>query len=197
MMHSFDASKAIIEGLTKHEVIPDVIKPSFVKPLGVLSAEYSKGLPVAMGNQLPIHGTQTRPTVHFAPDQAVLGPHDLLTLVITDPDAPSRTDKKWSEFCHYVEADIKVSEKEGGILENGKVLEPYVGPGPPAGTGLHRYVFLLYKQPPGVTAPQLTKIKARPNWGYGTPATGVEKWAVENKLEPLAVNFFTAEHTYD
>ena len=116
MLHSFDASKPTIEALTKNDIIPDVINPNFVKPLGVLSAEYSKEEPVAMGNQLTIKGTQSRPTVHFAPEEAALKASDLLTLVITDPDAPSRTDKKWSEFCHYVESDIKVSETEGGIL---------------------------------------------------------------------------------
>lgn len=193
MMHSFDASKATIEALTKHSVIPDVINPNFVKPLGVLSAEYSKAEPVAMGNQLTIKGTQSKPTVHFAPERAALKPSDLLTLVVTDPDAPSRTEKKWSEFCHYVESDIKISETEGGILENGKVLQSYVGPAPPPGTGPHRYVFLLYRQPVGVTASKLTEIKGRPNWGYGTPATGVEKWATENNLEPLGANFFFAE----
>ena len=32
-------------------------------------------------------------------------------------------------------------------IEKGEVLSAYVGSGPPPDTGLHRYVFLVYKQP--------------------------------------------------
>lgn len=195
MLHSFDSSKATIEALTEHRIVPDVLSPNHIKPIGVLSAEYSNDNPVAMGNQLTVKNTRSRPTVHFAPQDASLKATDRLTLVVTDPDAPSRNDKKWSEFCHYVESDIKVSETEGGILENGKVLKSYVGPAPPLGSGPHRYVFLLFKQPAFSDSSKYTPIKDRPNWGFGTPATGVEKWAIENQLLPIAVNFFYAEHS--
>lgn len=193
-MNSFKTTKAAIGALTKHNIIPDVITPNFVKPLGVLTAEYSRENPVVMGNSLAVKETQTRPTVHFAAHKAALTVSDLLTLVVTDPDAPSRNDKKWSEFCHYVESDIKVPTPEGGILENGQVLKPYVGPAPPVGTGSHRYAFLLFKQPVGVTASELTPISDRPNWGFGTPATGIGKWSNNNKLTLLAANFFFAEN---
>lgn len=194
MFHSLDAAKASIEGLTKHGIVEDVLKSTSFKPVGVLSAEYPKHQAVAMGNTLSVAGTQEKPTLQFSP----MGGHgsfstsDLLTLVLTDPDAPSRNDKKWSEFCHYVEADIKMDE--GGVLGGGKVLHSYVGPAPPKGTGPHRYVYLLYQQQSGVISSSFTQIKDRPNWGYGTPATGVTKWASENKLTPVGANFFYAEN---
>ncbi len=34
----------------------------------------------------------------------------------------------------------------GGDLSKGTVLTPYAGPSPPKGSGLHRYIFLVYKQ---------------------------------------------------
>ncbi|CDH13320.1 related to Carboxypeptidase Y inhibitor [Zygosaccharomyces bailii ISA1307] len=194
MFHSLDAAKASIEGLTKHGIVKDVFKSTSFKPAGVLSAEYPNHQAVAMGNTLSVSGTQDKPTVQFTPMEGY-GPFstsDLLTLVLTDPDAPSRTDKKWSEYCHYIESDIKMGE--GGLLGGGKVLQPYVGPGPPKGTGPHRYVFLLYQQPSGVTCSSFTPIKDRPNWGYGSPATGVDKWATENKLKLVGANFFLAEN---
>jgi phosphatidylethanolamine-binding protein (PEBP) family uncharacterized protein len=33
-----------------------------------------------------------------------------MTMVLTDPDAPSREDPKWGEFCHWI-ASVKVSDR--------------------------------------------------------------------------------------
>ena len=35
---------------------------------------------------------------------------------------------------------------KGNDISNGTVLSDYVGSGPPKGTGLHRYVWLVYEQ---------------------------------------------------
>lgn len=35
---------------------------------------------------------------------------------------------------------------KGNDISSGKVLSDYVGSGPPSGTGLHRYVWLVYEQ---------------------------------------------------
>jgi len=35
----------------------------------------------------------------------------------------------------------------GDEVDKGKALGQFVGSGPPKGTGLHRYIFLVYKQP--------------------------------------------------
>lgn len=210
MATSFSFTGATTEALTKHEILQDVLKETDFKPWGVLAVQYSADTPVAMGNTLSVEKTQLKPTVQFNlnPEQGAPRIHDgdLFTLVVTDPDAPSRTDKKWSEYCHYVEADIKILDRSAtsagkvqepqfvsAELSNGTVLQPYVGPGPPKGTGKHRYVFLLYKQPDGVTSSKFSKVQDRPNWGFGTPATGVHRWASENKLEPISANFFFAE----
>lgn len=210
MATTFSFTGATTEALAKHEILKDVLKDDQFKPWGVLAVEYSKDAPVAMGNTLSIEKAQVKPSVQFSLNPEEGGPKlqdkDLFTLVVTDPDAPSRTDKKWSEYCHYVEADIKILDRSGvssasqvepqfvcAELNSGNVLQPYVGPAPPKGTGKHRYVFLLFKQPDGITSSQFTKIRDRPNWGYGTPATGVHKWATENKLEPISANFFLAE----
>lgn len=212
MNQAFSFTQATTEALTKHEIIKDVIKADNFKPWGVLAAEYSKDAPIAMGNTLTVDKTQLKPVFQFNlnPEEGSprINDKDLFTLVITDPDAPSRTDKKWSEYCHYVEADIKILDRSKASstseltqpqfvcaeLVNGSVLQPYQGPAPPKGTGKHRYVLLLYKQPDGVTSSSFTEIKDRPNWGYGTPATGAHKWATENHLEPVSANFFLVEN---
>ncbi|KAG2470677.1 PEBP1 protein, partial [Polypterus senegalus] len=69
-------------------------------------------------------------------------PGKMYTLALTDPDAPSRKDPKFREWHHFLVVNMK-----GSDINSGKVLSDYVGSGPPKGTGLHRYVWLIYEQP--------------------------------------------------
>lgn len=66
-------------------------------------------------------------------------------LVITDPDAPSRKEPTFREVRHWLAMNILESD-----IKSGDDVFEYRGSGPPASTGLHRYVFLLYKQPNGI-----------------------------------------------
>ncbi|KAG7318151.1 hypothetical protein KOW79_017906 [Hemibagrus wyckioides] len=66
----------------------------------------------------------------------------LYTLAMTDPDAPSRKDPKFREWHHFLVVNMK-----GNDVSSGCVMSDYVGSGPPKGTGLHRYVWLVYEQP--------------------------------------------------
>uniref|UniRef100_A0A8C6Z460 Phosphatidylethanolamine-binding protein 1 n=1 Tax=Nothoprocta perdicaria TaxID=30464 RepID=A0A8C6Z460_NOTPE len=77
-------------------------------------------------------------------------PQKLYTLVLTDPDAPSRKDPKFREWHHFLVTNMK-----GNDVGSGKVLSDYVGSGPPKGTGLHRYVWLVYEQPKQLTSRQV------------------------------------------
>lgn len=71
---------------------------------------------------------------------------DKYTLVMTDPDAPDRSEHLFREFVHYVVSDVTAqSLAAGGALEGNVVLD-YLGVGAPHASGLHRYVFLLFKQ---------------------------------------------------
>ncbi|CCK69176.1 YbhB/YbcL family Raf kinase inhibitor-like protein KNAG_0C00620 [Huiozyma naganishii CBS 8797] len=198
MHKAINITGTVLESLKKHDIFKDVLLSTGVdtfKPAGTLAIEYPvPDVTVAMGNKLTTGTTQEKPKVFYAADQA--HPLDLTasyTLVMTDPDAPSRTDHKWSEYCHYVETGVKFKDPSGGFVEGGHILQPYLGPGPPEGTGFHRYVWLLYQEP-GAGPKQLSAIGDRPNWGFGQPGVGVDKWANLNSLKLLAVNFFFAEH---
>ncbi|XP_010164651.1 phosphatidylethanolamine-binding protein 1, partial [Antrostomus carolinensis] len=57
-------------------------------------------------------------------------PQKLYTLVLTDPDAPSRKDPKFREWHHFLVTNMK-----GNDVGSGTVLSDYVGSGPPKGTG--------------------------------------------------------------
>ncbi|KAH3663697.1 hypothetical protein OGAPHI_005098 [Ogataea philodendri] len=204
-------SNSIKEALTKNEVIPTVIHSESFSPNGFLIISYGKDKEVAMGNTLTVEETQIKPKMAFTlnlskdtdPNFSIAA-SDRFTLVLTDPDAPTRGDEKWSEYCHYVAKNIKLNPYDpNNVVQtsqieeqltttdlNGEDLIPYFGPAPPPKTGKHRYVFLLYKQKPG-TEPEAPP--DRPNWGTGVPGSGAAEWSKENELELLAVNFFYAQ----
>ena len=187
-----DYNKEVLEQLTKEEINKDVTKVEF-KPWGILSVNYKKNLTVELGNVLGVPETQDYPEITFELNtEQSIKDDDLFTLVMTDPDAPTRSDPIYGEYCHYVETDIKLTGKKT-ILKDGNVVMKHIGPAPPAGTGLHRYVFLLYKQPSGVNSNTFTKIEDNFNWGYGAPREGAYRWSNANNLELLAANYFLAE----
>lgn len=98
---------------------------------------YPSGVEVNLGNELTPTQVKDLPTVSFAAD-----PEKYYTLVMTDPDAPSRIEPTYREFKHWVVVNIP-----GNDVASGENLAEFVGSGPPLSTGLHRYVFLVYEQP--------------------------------------------------
>lgn len=117
------------------------------------------------------------------------------TVTITDPDAPSRDDPKWSEVCHWIATtavpiDPGTSSCSAHIDLSSSLQDvmPYKAPGPPEKTGKHRYVFLVFLPANGTTDPlYLTKPKDRQHWGYEFEGerVGVQKWALEHGLAPI------------
>ncbi|KAJ3692440.1 hypothetical protein LUZ60_012790 [Juncus effusus] len=65
---------------------------------------------------------------------------DLYTLVMTDPDAPSPSEPTMREWLHWLVVNIP----GGTDPTQGEEVMPYMGPHPPI--GIHRYVFVLFKQ---------------------------------------------------
>lgn len=66
----------------------------------------------------------------------------LYTLVMTDPDVPSRIDQSLADVRHWWVVNIK-----GGSSRNGQTVFEWLGSAPDKNSGCHRYVFLLFKQP--------------------------------------------------
>lgn len=189
----------ISDALKKHGVVPDVLDE--ITPRGLITVTYGTDTQVALGNVLKPAETQERPKVALAFADEAPDADATYTLVMTDPDAPTRGDKKWSEYCHYVVTGIKpnvngADASQVGILvdfSKAQTLQEYMGPAPPPSTGKHRYVFILYRNTPGVT-PKIFEGDNRANWGTGQPGSGARDWAAKNKLTPVATNFFYAQN---
>ncbi|CAG9857778.1 unnamed protein product [Phyllotreta striolata] len=164
--------------MEKHGVVPDVVD---VAPSTVLEVSYPTGVQPDLGNILTPTQVKDPPALKWpAEDEA------LYTVCMTDPDAPSREDPKFREWHHWLVGNVP-----GNDIAKGEVLSEYVGSGPPKGTGLHRYVFLVYKQPDRI---QFDEKKLTNRSGDGRGKFSIRKFAVKYNLgQPVAGNLYQAE----
>jgi len=161
------------------QVVPDVID---LEPPGVIKIKYGLNDEVSFGNELTPTQVQKMPSDISWPTDV----GSLYTLCMTDPDAPSRAAPKFREWHHWLVGNIPGCE-----VRNGDTLSEYVGSGPPEGTGLHRYVFLVYKQPGKMEfdEPRLTN-RSGDNRGMFS----IRKFALKHNLGvPVAGNFYQAQ----
>ncbi|KAF9869193.1 phosphatidylethanolamine-binding protein [Colletotrichum karsti] len=180
------------EELAKAEIIPTVIDD--FQPILGLSAEWDSSHAANLGNTLKPADLQSAPSVTLVGGSSMGGNtiHTTYVLTLTDPDAPSRDDPKWSEFCHWIATGVSASSP--GAKPAVEDVVEYKPPGPPEKTGKHRYVFLSWVPANGTTEKlNLSKPEERKHWG-GKEGRGVRNWAKENGLIPVAANFIYAQN---
>lgn len=73
--------------------------------------------------------TKQQPKVDFN-----FEPNSLYTLIMYDPDT------LMGDYMHWIIINIKDN------INNGDTLVSYKGPSPPINTGIHRYIFFIFKQ---------------------------------------------------
>ncbi|KAG8651641.1 protein MOTHER of FT and TFL1 isoform X2 [Manihot esculenta] len=100
----------------------------------------SVNMSVYYGAKRVTNGCDVKPSLAVLPPQLTISglPHDLYTLVMTDPDAPSPSEPTMREWVHWIVADIP-----GGTNPTKEILA-YVSPRPPV--GIHRYILVLFRQ---------------------------------------------------
>lgn len=118
--------------LRKGQVIPDV--------LDGVNLENGVTITIVYGSTRVRDGMELTPTFTANQPTIIITGTGRFTLIMSDPDAPSPTDRSLGEYLHWMVTDIA-----DGDISKGNTLVPYVGPGPPE--GLHRYIFGLYRQP--------------------------------------------------
>ncbi|KAK6338250.1 hypothetical protein TWF730_002322 [Orbilia blumenaviensis] len=187
-------NQSLIDRLKSEEVIPDVVD-EFIPSVSI-EAKFPSGEEIQLGNTLEEGATQDKPRVTVTPI-AVSGQRSAsqskdtkYTLCLTDPDAASRDNPKWAEYCHWLVTNI---QQASGILDfkSAKELIEYMGPAPPEKTGKHRYVLLLFEN--GKSEPQ--KIDGRKKWGFEDhePRVGARHYARQYGLE-LVANYFLCQN---
>ncbi|XP_013100098.1 protein D3 [Stomoxys calcitrans] len=175
-----NAEDSEITKFMKHlEVIPDVLDEG---PKHFLKITYDNGILADKGVELTPTQVKNQPKIEW---QAEAGTY--YTLIMTDPDAPSRKEPTMREWHHWLVGNIP-----GDQLNKGEVLTEYVGSGAPKDTGLHRYTFLLFKQPKKL---EFDEKRLTKNQGAGRENFSTRKFCEKYKLgEPLAGNFFQAQY---
>ncbi|KAK0635981.1 phosphatidylethanolamine-binding protein [Bombardia bombarda] len=213
-----NAGEKIQKLLKKAEIIPTVID-DFVPAL-TLAAKWPSDEHAKLGNTLKPNKLQDAPSIslHSPSDKSnnecsTIDSQSKASYVIalTDPDAPSRDDPKWSEMCHWIavgrasaSSNANTDDPDGngcvlGFSDLDEVM-PYKAPGPPEKTGKHRYVFFAFRAKNGTTdALSPSKPEDRQHWGYGPPEDGqkthgVRDWAQDNGLVPVAANFIYSKN---
>ena len=112
--------------------------------------------------------TNAEPKIEY-----IAKPNTLYALIMYDPDAVV------GNWLHWVVVNIK-----GNNVKNGDELFRYTGPAPPKGSGIHKYIFLLYEQPERIQT-QLTNRMIPMNAFY-------EK--LHMKLEPISSVYFKSKN---
>ncbi|CAL1397613.1 unnamed protein product [Linum trigynum] len=130
-------ARTSIEPLIVGKVIGDVLDP--FHPLVELTVHYGSRK-ISNGCEIKPSAALQKPFVQIVRDAPPPISSVLYTLVMVDPDAPSPSEPRLREWLHWVMVDIP----EGSDATKGQELVPYVGPQPP--TGIHRYVFALFRQ---------------------------------------------------
>ncbi|KAJ1566235.1 Phosphatidylethanolamine-binding protein 1, partial [Nowakowskiella sp. JEL0078] len=163
----------------KAGIVEDVINSQNPSPATLIVKYPTQS--VNLGNELTPTETAGKPVVSWDEES-----DSFYTLIMTDPDAPSRANPIRGEWRHWIVTNIR-----GNNLESGSTLWEYQGPGPMPDTGLHRYTYLLYKQPSvgpmAMEAPPADEIKPRMKFK-------VREFAERYGLHLVAGNFMFAQN---
>ncbi|XP_044750335.1 protein D3-like [Coccinella septempunctata] len=161
--------------MNQESIVPEVID---VAPQGTISVTYPSGKEVKFGNELTPTEVKDEPTVSWEANS-----DEYYLLIMTDHDTPEEV----REVKHWLVGNIK-----GSDLSTGEVFAEYLGSGPPKGTGLHKYIFLVYKQP------QKIDFHEPPRVAHNSRANrlkfSVRNFAKEYNLgDPVAGNYYKAQ----
>ncbi|KAE9451628.1 hypothetical protein RHGRI_027826 [Rhododendron griersonianum] len=124
----------LMEPLTVGRVVGEVV--DYFSPSVTMSVTYNS-------NKLVSNGHELMPSVITARPRVEIGGEDMrtaYTLVMTDPDVPGPSDPYLREHLHWIVTDIPGTTD----VSFGREIVSYEIPKPVI--GIHRYVFILFKQ---------------------------------------------------
>ncbi|XP_017610417.1 CEN-like protein 1 [Gossypium arboreum] len=122
------------EPLTVGRVIGEVVD-NFTQSVQ-MTVTYNPNKQVANGHELMPAVISARPRVEIGGNDM----RDAYTLIMTDPDAPSPSGPFLREHLHWMVTDVPGTTD----VSFGRELISYEAPNP--AVGIHRYVFILFKQ---------------------------------------------------
>lgn len=178
LFNNFKRNSMDLKDLQKSKIIPDVWQNIDVNPRGI-------GLNLSYGSHMVHPGVELTPTVvKHQPTIKFQGREGkFYSIFMVDPDAPSNLQPKYREWLHWGHINFD----ENGT--NGEDFMSYIGAGPPPGTGLHRYCFLLFEHSQKLKTTRNEVPKERGNWNVYKFA---KTHGIENNL--VDVSYFLCQH---
>ncbi|KAH9549750.1 hypothetical protein CY35_10G035900 [Sphagnum magellanicum] len=190
------SSLKTLDELKAAKIVPDIVQslPEHLLDMRVLyttnGSELGGGRGVRelpMGVQMLLVQIQSKPHVELH-GNGFGGDAEKYTLVMVDPDAPSPSNPTLRNILHWLVTDIPGSTSPSQeIWATGQEKMPYLQPAPIE--GMHRYVFLLFKQDESTQFDNL--IEAPPSRVTFSVAKFVETY---NLGIPVAGYYFKAMH---
>ncbi|KAH6962671.1 phosphatidylethanolamine-binding protein [Ilyonectria sp. MPI-CAGE-AT-0026] len=148
-----DLAQALASSLEQAKLVPGSaasIIPQDFKPTTELSVKFN-GRSLDLGNLFRSSECKSAPSISFSAEVDATSQASYLLLLV-DPDAPTPDDPKFAFWRHWVLPGLQVAGGEVQTVTQTKdALTEYLGPGPKDDSKPHRYLFLLFREPVGLS----------------------------------------------
>jgi hypothetical protein len=124
---SSDLIASILSSLKESGVIPDVIPESLdFTPSEFFTVAYPSKTLTEVGGKFTKDETQQEPELYLIDnDEGEAAAEETYTLVMTDPDAPSRADPKYGQWRHWV-VSLVLAKVQGIERDDGRYVRSLV-----------------------------------------------------------------------
>jgi len=214
-MPLLDPLTSVEQVLRENKIVPDIIPDDHSFRISTLFSVTWGPTEVILGNDLNVDDVQFEPKVQITPMGTIDVSDDAgskvqgdssYTVALVDVDAPSHEDRSLSPFRHWLMAGlqpptvgemISAASATKDIMDpsidplsaasTAPAISPYLPPNPKDGTGIHRYVFLLFQEPSGGFtggAPSGEDSGDRSKWS-------IMEFARKHRMSLVGANFFT------
>ncbi|GAA6049081.1 hypothetical protein JCM3770_003877 [Rhodotorula araucariae] len=158
----------------------------------ILTVVYPSAGVIQNGQAYSVDRVSERPDLYITPSQETVGwfnESSRYTVALADASSLGDPDAE-GNYRHFLANGLTGAAPTSGNLtfqpENGNVITYYAAPGPIAGTGPHRYAWLVFAQPADFAAPSnLSTAGTAPSHWY------VNSYVQETGLQLVAASFFT------
>jgi len=166
-------------------IVPSLLT-SFT-PSAVMSVAFNGVGDVAPGTPLTQAQVQPAPSLSLTPANSSVNFGGKYTLAMVDA-GPVGFNESQGQTRHMLINSVTVAGTNVS-MNSGLPVTAYAGPAPPAGTGPHRYVILLYTQPDSFTPPTNLSQANTPVSVFNLP----DYIKTSNMGALVAANYFTVE----
>nr|XP_018915377.1 PREDICTED: protein D3-like isoform X2 [Bemisia tabaci] len=175
------AEKLLRDTFESEKFVPDIIPEP---PLEQLQVIYN-GSKVPLGGLIPFDQAANRPILKWDERDA------FYTIIMTDPDSPSRSDPRLSELQHWIIGNVYRRN-----ISSGETFAEYTGPRDArefvVEEGIHRYIISVFEQ---IGKQVFTERRIPRENMLFRGLFNTSKFVKEYRLRgPVAASYFTVDH---